>query len=264
VQSIADKDTMDDRTKERIRKLLALAANNPSIEEAATAFARAQEIAMMHGLDLDDLASETPTDAPVEPPRTVESITRREIDTWKRRVSWRVTIGNAVARANHCDVFYTSIGLYAYGQPSDLETVAYIYAAITSEVEIMANAAVKAYREDPDADPRWDESPRTYGRSWRLGCADAIAQRMPRPDAMLAKARAALPSDRTTALVRIDNATEFLARVKTKRDCFAQKLDLTTGTPTVGARSFTGYSAGRTAGSSMALASSGRALKGRP
>ncbi len=256
---------MDNRTKERIRKLLALAANNPSIEEAATAFARAQEIATMHGLDLDDLASEAPADAPAEPPRTVESMTTRHIDEWRKSVAWRYTIGAAVARANGCGVYQTRnwpSGLVAFGQPSDLETVAYVYAAVTRQVEILANEALKAYKESPDADPRWDESPRTFGRSWRMGCADTIAQRMSSRERTLAKARAALPSGQTTALVRIDNASEYVAKVERVRETYAKSLGLRAGSGFSAPRSATGYSAGRAAGSSMSLGGSSRALKG--
>jgi hypothetical protein len=256
---------VDDRTKDRVRKLLALASNNPSIEEAAVAFARAQEIATAAGLDLDDLGS----DEPIEPPRTVESMTSEQIDSWDKAVPWKVTICHAVARANSCGTFHypgRGGGPVAYGQPSDLATVKYLYHAIVQQVETMAAEAIRAYKANPDADPRWDESPRTYGRSWRLGCADAISQRLPRPEAVVQKVRASIAGqvtgDRSTALVRVDRAADLVASIAVARETFKKGLGLRAGSGFTGARSAGGYSAGRAAGARVSLGNSGRALKG--
>lgn len=262
---------MDDRTKERVRKLLALASNNPSIEEAAVAFARAQEIATSAGLDLDDLSAEEPIEPP---PRSVEAMREDMIDTCGKTIAWKYTIAVAAARANSCGVFIDRNrgGLACYGQPSDIDTVKYLYHAIVSQVETMARDAVKAYAASPDADPRWDESPRSYGRSWRMGCADAIAQRLPSPMAVVNKAKAsfggavatmaARASGGSVALARIDRAADLVVRIAFAREEFSKKLGLKKGSGFTAARSRGGYAAGRTAGASVNLGNSGRALKG--
>ena len=43
---------MNDKLIERLKKLLALAGNNPSQEEANAAMAKAQAVALEHGIDL--------------------------------------------------------------------------------------------------------------------------------------------------------------------------------------------------------------------
>ena len=96
---------MANKIEDRIRKLLRLAADNANVNEAANAFAAAQELATRHALDLDNL---TDVSEEVEPPREVENIEDRWIEQWGKAVPWKLTIAGAVARANGCDEYYLS------------------------------------------------------------------------------------------------------------------------------------------------------------
>ena len=132
----------------------------------------------------------------------------------------------------------------------------------------MAKAAVKAYKENPDADPRWDASPRSYGSAWRRGCADAISLRMVARVEAVKKTRDALEgktmeaSAKSNALVRIDVANEYVARVNAAVDDFKVGLKLSAGAGFTGGQgSNGGYSAGRTAGGNMNLGGGNKALK---
>lgn len=92
-----------DKIEERVRKLLRLAQNNPSVEEAATAFAAAQKLATLHALDLDDLGSE---DVGPEAPKEVEIVRCESLDQWKKAIAWKLSLAGGVARANGCRIYY--------------------------------------------------------------------------------------------------------------------------------------------------------------
>ena len=248
----------DSKIADKIRKLIALASANPSPEEAATAFAAAQEIATRAGLDLDDLAAEDTARIP-PPPRGVEPITDRTIDTSARtRVAWRIVIAQAAAAANGCGIYTVGGAIVCYGQTSDLDTAAAIYAVIVAQVEAMAGRAVAAYRASPETDPRWDPSPRVWGASWRLGCAHTIARRLPARASTVEKARAELPRgadgrQSPGALVRVDAAAGYVAAVAAAVGTYAGRLGLRSAGRIGRASSASGYQAGRTAGDGIGI-----------
>ncbi len=261
--------------QDKIVKLLKLAADNPNVNEAAVAFARAQELADRHALDLDDLIA-TDAEDTQEPPREVEKIQQRIIERCGKAVAWKTILAQAVAKANRCNIFLRSGslagGLVAYGQPSDLATVEYIYKAIAREVDKMAKRAVRDYKAT-DPEPGWDASPRSYGRSWRMGCSDTIADRFAALDAVEtardevddARKKAIESGDEqalassTHALVRVNQAAEYVAEVEAAVSKYRDGLGLGQGRGFRGAGE--GYGAGRRAGHSVNLGSGGKALK---
>lgn len=247
----------------KIRKLLALAGNNPNLNEAAVAFERAQALATAHMLDLEDLATDDQPEA--APPRKVGRITERCLDTWRKTIAWKTTIGSAVARANACKTYRITGdgGLYAYGQADDLATVHLLYSLITSRVEAMAKAAVAEYRGELIAEygsvragvQEGEHTPRTYGRSFRLGAAAEIARRL-RPAQTQVEALAAAETDGSTALVRIEAAAAYLERVDQALTTYGKEtLRLRAGSGFTGSRSSSGYAAGRSAGRGVSLGS---------
>lgn len=274
--------------KARVLQLLSLARNNPEPNEAALAFARAQDIATRHGLELDEIeaSGDASTDAGSAPAREVEKIAAEAIDVCEgKSVYWRVTIACAVARANGCRPFVRR-GTEAVGQPSDLATARYIATAIIREVDAMATDAVRAYKAR-ELDPRFDASPRKYGAAWRTGCADAIANRLRSQTQAIEAERKAIDERRmlalqasteseqmsklagaTTALVRVERAAEYVAR----RDAAIEQHPMYRfvflgrngkekrgGWGASGGRSSReGYSAGRSAGNSMSIGGGSR------
>jgi hypothetical protein len=259
----------DTRIADKVRKLLALAGANPSPEEAALAFATAQEIATRAGLDLDELQAED-TAGVAPPPREVEAITHRAIDTWKKAIGWKLTLARAATKANGCDYYRNgSDGVAFFGQPSDIDAAAALYHALVAQVEAMAVRAVAAYKADPALDPRFDASPRVYGASWRIGCCDTIAQRLPAKAATVAKVRGELlaaPAVATTggALVRVDAAAEYLRKVEARTDEYGKRTLKLHMSPAVGrVSSAAGYESGRKAGAGVGIGATRALGKGR-
>lgn len=222
---------IEDRVLERVRKLLALARNNPSPQEAAVAFARAQELATRCGLQLDDLdgASDACDQAP--PPRPVGPVLEARLVEGSRVPGWQQVAVNAICRANGCRAFLRKgfgavDGLWAYGTVEDLAVARAVLAAVLTEVDALTLAATRVYKADPYVDPRWEPSPRSYAAAFRAGAADTIAGRLPARDEVMKRARAELGSAQGGALVRIDAAGDYLARLEDALDLHAEKLGL--------------------------------------
>ena len=269
------------KIEDRVLKLIRLAGQQDNENEAAVAFAHAQKLATIHGLDLHDLMDQNAEET-VPEPREVDKIVKRKIENWDKAVSWKTTIAGAVARANSCKIYLLRGrhgvkgfgGIVAYGQESDLAVVDYVYKAIVAECEKVARRAVKRYKEDPDLDPRWDDSPRMYGRNFRLGFADKIRSRMPTAREAVKEVRGELNGERqralaageslataTTALVRVNQAEEYLDRVDTALAKAAKSYGLRAGPGFQGAGgSGNGYSDGRRAGARANLGNNGKAL----
>lgn len=263
------------KIEDRVRKLLRLAGNNPNVNEAASAFAKAQELATLHGLNLEDLPIDEAAEAA---PRDIGPVCSTEIESWDRAVSWKLTVAEGVARANGCRVSYRSGcggGIDAHGQDADTKTTRYVYLAIVRTIDEMARRAVQEYRDDPGLDPRFDESPRSYGRSWRIGCADAVRRRLTARAEVVEQRRAEVTEQRrqaivgdgdlanaTNALVRVAQAEEWIAAAEGALDDFWESQKWGTAQSFAGASSGSGYASGRAAGSTMGLGSGGPAIGG--
>lgn len=266
---------------DRILKLIRLAQNNPSPEEAAVAFAQAQRLATRAGLQIDDLLVAAEEHEAPQAPRVVGEVLQQWIDHWDRAVPWKLAIARAVLRANLCKHAISTGsggGILGYGTEEHLATARYVYQAIVREVDALAQAAV-AERGRLAA---WDRGEAvTYGRSWRLGCAHAIDQRMPDPEAEIEAARAEVDEARrlaltgestpnmgalaiaTNALARVEQAEDYRARVHERVTAHFDGLNLRSGRGYQGARDLSGYAAGRRAGATVGLGGGrARALKG--
>jgi hypothetical protein len=248
---------MEDRNmstiEEKIRKLIALAGNNPSVHEAAAAFARAQELAAKHAIDLDALACDR---AEADDAPRVESIQTRTIDTLGKIPAWRYQLLTEIAKVNRCKTFswYENDGtgprrtLHAYGQPSDLDTVAYMYAAISREIERLALAAARG-------------KGRSWGRNFRLGAVHEIGQRLreAQRSAVQSAREQAFADGGETALVRIDRALVHAGEIAETVDRYGrERLKLRSGGGFQGAGSY-GYGEGRAAGRGVSIGG-GRAV----
>lgn len=236
--------------QEKIRKLLRLAADNPNPNEAATAYAQAQRLATLYDLDLDDI-EDTHDEPP--PPRNVEGIERWELGVHGKRIAWRWYLAHAIAVANNCSTYSVQgrqATLMAYGQPSDLRRVVDLYNQIAAACDYQARIATARYKADPDLDPRWDESPRSYARSFRLGYANAVAAKLEQTTpAKVVEEQRALAAGDVVALVPVDAAAEYLLRVAQALDDERDRLRLRSAPAFQGARSSRGYRDGRKSGS---------------
>lgn len=263
----------DQNITDKIRKLLKLAADNPNVNEAAVAFAAAQDIATRHALDLDEISTDD-EERHDEAPRTVEEITKRFICEFNgKAVYWKLQLADAVTDANGCKYFYNSHrGITAYGQWSDLDTTAIMFNAIEIQIERLARDAVKVHKDQlieewgslQEATDCGEDSPRTFGRNFRLGAVHEIGHRLrSRKETVSVERRniKAVGDDTTAALVRVDRAAEYLVRVDAAVAKFRKGLNLGGGSSFSGATGGGGgYAAGRAAGRTVGLGG-GRALK---
>lgn len=251
----------------KIRKLLALAGDNPNLNEAAVAFERAQALATKHMLNLEEITSQEEQEEP--PAREVGPIGERTLDRWDRAVAWKVKVASAVARANGCRIYYMPGRggfLRTYGQEEDMATTHLLYNLITSRVDMLAKEAVRVYKgklieeygSAKEARDWGEDTPRTFGRSFRIGAAHAISSRLKTPaqalEAAHEEANASYDVDgSTTALARVEAAGEYLARLEESIGSYRESLGLSKGSGFVGASSSSGYASGRQAGSTVSL-----------
>jgi len=232
-----------DRIKDKIAKLLRLAAGNANPNEAAAAYARAVELAARAGLNLDDAIS---GDGEAEPrPLTVDGIEEREIYPCRRSCAWRGRLLMGIAAANHCRVYFRGgCGLYAYGQPADLERVADLFTSIASTVDARGRGYVAA----------GEHRGRREGRGFRVGMADAIARRLrDSVTRQLEEARVeAYTRSGETGLARVQAVAVHVAAITAAVDTYEKRLRLRKAK----ARSSvdaSAYAAGRAAGQAVTL-----------
>lgn len=133
---------MNDRDKivNRIRKLLALAGNNPSEEEAEVAMSMALKMLAKYDLSMSDIPDQSGMD-PSMGPVTEES--------WQSRLNypWARTVAGAVAKLYFCSYFYRR---HREGRTTTVEHVfvgqQHHSIAARSFTEWLINATAKAAR----------------------------------------------------------------------------------------------------------------------
>lgn len=251
----------------KITKLLRLAEQRDSAEEAAVAYAQAQRLATLHGLNLSDVvldAAESEQDVPL----VVESIEQLTLDEWGKAVAWKVRLVSALAEANKCRSFYSSERVVAYGQPADLHVVAVLYRSISQQIDRLAKEAVRCYTGR--------EGSRSYGRSFRLGAVSEVRRRLPRPadlvqeqeqevnkrrELAVAADNTAALAESTTSLVRVCAAREHIDAVKSAVDAYAEeRLNLKAARGFAGA-DVRGYHDGRRAARAVSIAKPAKGLR---
>lgn len=249
------------KIKDRLAKLLRLAANNPNEHEAAAAYAQAAEMAARHALNLEDIDTSHDADHEQGAPSR-ERIGARRVVTCKKAVLWKWSAANGIAKAHRCEAFTrTGVksrvrigrdtyvrtwedddehGIWIYGQPSDMDAAAYLIDVILPEIDRRGTAYVAAVRSRGRAD----------GRAFRAGMAHEIARRMQETtERVLSEARTqAYAKDGETGLARVDQIAQHVEEVKRAVEHYGKhKLKLRTSGSfaDVDAR---GYAAGRAAG----------------
>ncbi len=244
-----------DRLIDRIAKLLALANNNNSVEEAALAASRAQALMLEHEID------QATVELSDEPPE-LEDVVMDSIKLGKTRVSWKADLWYGIAEGNGCQGVTGPGGrgrlakLYAFGRQSNVETCRYMYQWLVKEVDRLAKQAL-AERDCPDMGAN-----RRYANSFRAGAAQVIARRL--EDARAATFRQAEAQGKGCALVLVKND---MAVVKREAKDLQRKAwgGVATGSYSRGAvSSGAGYRDGKQAGGGVNLGSgSGQLGQGR-
>lgn len=242
-----------DKIKDRIRKLLALAANNPSAEEAAAAYAQASRFALKYQLDLEELGSPLEADDAPELP-TLSDVVRRVVHEAKRMSTWRGIVLNALAKANLCRAYNSCGSLTVFGVEKNVATVAYLFDAVCSQIDEKAKEALRRYDG-----PRG----RTFGNSFRMGAATAVAQRIQiDPARAVDEAAEEAKAIGGNALVRVQRAREYVeANTAVLQKYASVVLNLGRAKKTRYRHDHDAYVAGRAAGQTVTLGGSRPALK---
>ncbi len=173
-------------------KLLKL-ANSDNVHEAALAAQRAQEILLRYEisaamleenavdpLDEEDIVDFQSKGAPLD-------------DLGQRKARWKTYLADTVAKANQCEIYTIGPKIALVGRPSNADTVRYMYAALSREVEQLATKASKGCG-------------RTWANNYRLGVVDAIAKLMAELNKTVAESVRKEAGDNSMALVKVNNA----------------------------------------------------------
>jgi len=222
-----------DKIIDRIRKLLELAKHNDNVAEAASAASAAQRLMSEH--QIEQAMLEGAAEEPIEHDVLHD-------DGGRQMAWWRWVLASALCRANGCKGYSRGGGcLGIIGRPADAQTVRYLYAYLSGEIERLCDEAARE-RGAPG---------RTWRNSFRLGAATEIANRL---TAMRAQVRAEHVShlvatrSQSTALARID------AHALAVQTYAKEKLKLRTGSASGNSRLDGGaYGAGKRAGAGIDL-----------
>ncbi len=152
----------------RIKKLLALANRNSSVEEAASAMAEAQRLMSKHQIDMATVEDGEPSSV------TVEAIEQEH----GQIVRWRAVLAMAVAEANFCCSVWVQNGrrghgaLTFFGAKANVTMAKALFELLVAQIERLTKEAIS--REVRKA----AINARTFGDSFRLGAVLVIRQRL--------------------------------------------------------------------------------------
>lgn len=252
---------MDDleKVKERIRKLLALADNNPNVHEAANAAGQAQKL--MERYRIEKIAYDIDhdiKDGDGEDDFGHIGRSGSPLDSAGRLSSWRVNLADALASANACRIYISHVRAYGkskkeivmVGRESDMAIVRYMYSYLIKEVDRLC----KIYCAERDFSKG---EGRIAGNNFRLGAIEVIGKRLSEAAkeerAKVKKEMIGEGSD-PKALARYENAIKAIDEVeKNVSKWMDENLKLRAGRASSFRGDASAYAAGRAAGRKVDL-----------
>jgi hypothetical protein len=175
----------------KIQKLLALAGNNPSANEAAAAAAMAQKLMLEHKLSMSAVEMSASAGEPI-----VEYDVLADEGGRSPR-QWKVNLLGAICNNNFCRSVYWSARFHVgenkhlnrghmsrgkmviFGKRSDIDTVLYLYQWLVNEVERLAKKAKQQIKDEHGPNSYKEEvSIRSWTDSFRKGCVTTISTKM--------------------------------------------------------------------------------------
>lgn len=119
---------MQDRIIDKIRKLLALAGNNPNRAEALAAAAKAQALLMEHKLTVAEI-----------PEEQREEVDQTEVDLGgtRRSVNWRRSLYHTLSPFYFCKILQLprTLRVAVVGKASHVEVLTYTYVYVARQIE---------------------------------------------------------------------------------------------------------------------------------
>jgi hypothetical protein len=181
---------MTERIIDKIRKLLALAADATEPNEAALAAERAQALMIEHAIEEEAVRGKGGESAPSEPIETELLWDYRVPKTWNKGTSWEkksmapskipqwhVQLAGAMARSFLCRVYYTSgREITMVGRRSAREVFSATYFYVRSEIEKLCNAGWKVERDERTS-PSGAEA-RRWKTAFYSGAVSTISTRL--------------------------------------------------------------------------------------
>lgn len=148
---------------DRIQKLLRLAQNAGSEQEAALAAERASQLMAQHEIHEAMLNLDAPTET-----RAVEEIVKHhDVTTTRKKVAWHMRIVNGVAATYGAYAYWQGPRVVLFGRLSAVQAAAYTSQFLIREVERICDANAPRARFS-----------RGYRNAFRLGCAARIEARL--------------------------------------------------------------------------------------
>lgn len=149
----------------RVKKLLALADNNPNIHEASAAAAKAQELIARHNIQQAFLKAETGDTGQNE-------IFTEMVHKSGRVASWLVILANAISDANGCSCYYTpGTGIKVVGEADDIALVQVIFCWLEGEVTRLCKLSCSQRGMSKSAG-------RVFANNFKLGAVAALKERL--------------------------------------------------------------------------------------
>lgn len=163
---------------DKIRKLLALSANNPNEEEAASAMAKARELMLKHGIEEAALRPEAKPGVIYGEPV--------EANPWQRR-----TAEAAAQLAGTKSLWYPSVGKSGFlGRPENVAASQLLWTWINDQVEQFYKSALPTGLSQRER--------AQYRKSFKWACANRILSRVHKIQSR------DLPAAQSFALVLVD------------------------------------------------------------
>lgn len=142
---------------DKIRKLLALASNNPNEEEAAAAMAKARSLMLAHGIEESALKEQ------IRP--SVEYSERYKCEGWQRE-----TAKTAAQVVGVCTLWYPSVKKVGFlGRPEALVAAILIWDFLNAQIDQYYKAALPKGLSQSDR--------AQYRKSFKEACARRVLQR---------------------------------------------------------------------------------------
>ena len=185
----------DEKLIDKIRKMLALASNNPNIHEAELAAEKAQKLIIENNLSLVDIQSN-------EAPKFASYAHESKVDPWRRKLAQSISVN----LGGHCwfkrNERGTSNGTFTFTAPSgSAESMAALFTYIESQLEALYIIESIKARNDPFGG-------RVHGKTirsaWFAGAVNTISKRLKDRKAEIENESV----DNSTALVLSKNALD--------------------------------------------------------
>jgi hypothetical protein len=216
----------------KAKQLLELSNSTYSINEAANAAYKAQELLERHKLSVADLEA---TSGLLNKEEIVSD--KDSLDSMKSKITWKGSLAAQICDINICKCWWAKKSgknqLEIVGRKSDIDVVRFLYNSIVTQVEILSKASLL----------KGEGHGKTYSNNFKFGAVSAVISRL----------RAASNSVRneykgTAALVLVNKKEVELSK-------YIDNLNLKLrSSKTFSARDDSGFNQGLKAGQSISLA----------